>query len=179
VRSWNRFVDELLALHKQLTAQTPVTVSSKVGGYADNPDFYIEKDYRDAAGRLISRLQWEREHPDRLHTIEVYLYDPRGRVIRDYAGAYLPYYRHAPTQTLINFHTYHGKLHAFRSFDASGEMLYEHCEGEYAGRAVNLSLEFDDIVAMEGRPHTTLTSKPYLACFKGMPTAAGKYLQPQ
>jgi hypothetical protein len=179
VRTWNRFVDELLQLHKSLTEGRAVTVSRKSGGYATHPDFYIEEEYRDDKGRLISRVQWEKRHPDRVHVIEVYLHDRQGRVIRDYVGAYLPDYRNAPTQTLITLHGYNGKLHAFRTFDASGDLLYERCEGQYRGKPADIRLEFDDIYAMEGKPNTTLTSKPYLACFKGIQKTAGKYLQPQ
>ena len=179
VRTWNRFVDELLGLHKSLTAGKPMTVTRKPGGYATHPDFYIEEEYRDSDGRLISRVQWEKQHPDTVHVIEVYLHDKKGRVIRDYVGAYLPDYRNAPTQTLISLHGYNGRLHAFRTFDASGDLLFERCEGKYAGKPVDIRLEFDDIYAMEGEPNTTLTSKPYLACFKGIQKTAGKYLQPQ
>lgn len=179
VRTWNRFVDNLLALHKRLTHEAGVKVTRKPGGYATDPDFYIEEEFRDKSGRLISRVQWEKQHPDRIHVIEVYLYDKQGRVIRDFAGAYLPHYRNAPTQTLISLHAYNGKLHAFRTFDASNDLLFERCEGTYAGKSVDIRLEFDDIYMMEGQPNTTLTSKPYLACFKGIPKTAGKYLQPQ
>lgn len=179
VRTWNQFVNNLLVLHRRLTSETPVRVTRKPGGYATDPDFYIEEEFRTPDGRLISRVQWEKQRPDTVHVIEVYLYDRQGRVIRDYAGAYLPHYRNAPTQTLISLHGYNGKLHAFRTFDASGDLLFERCEGHYAGKPVNIRLEFDDIYMMEGKPNTTLTSKPYLACFKGVPKTAGKYLQPQ
>lgn len=179
VRTWNKFVDDLLALHKRIIAETPHSMTSKVGGYANFPRFYVEKEYRDKAGHLLSRVQWEREHPDTLHVIEVNRYDAKGRVVRDYAGAYLPVYHNAPVQTLVSLHGYNGKLHAFRTFDASGDMLYERCQGRYKGKSVDINLDFDDVYVMEGKPDTVLTSKAYRACFHDVAKTAGDYVHPQ
>lgn len=179
VQTWNQFVAKILALHEKKIEKQQVSKTSKPGGYASQPDFYIEEEFRDAQGRLLSRLQWERETPTNLHAIELYIYDQQGRVIRDYAGAYLPHYRNAPTQTLISMHSYNGQLHAFRTFDASADFMFERCSGRYQGEEVYISLDFDDKEELEGRPNTVMTSESYRACFKGLSKTAGNYLRPQ
>lgn len=178
VQVWNGFVEDILALHRQRISSLDVQKISKPGGYASLPDFYTEEEFRDPSGQLIARLQWERKSPDILHAIELFIRDAEGRVIRDYAGAYLPHYRNAPTQTLISLHTYNGELHAFRTFDASAEFLYEQCSGHHQGKDVTISLDIDEKEALEGQANTVLTSKVYKACFKGLPQTAGDYLRP-
>lgn len=175
VRTWNTFADECLALQKQQLAQTQVREKTRIGGYAHQPQFYIEHTYYDAkTGVLLSRMQWEREHPDRMHTCEVYIYDDQGRVVRDFAAAYLPQGRNAPVQTLINLHEYNGDLHAFRQFDASGDRIYEYCEGTWHDKPVQLRIFEDDLYGT-----SDVTSTPvYSACFKGLPMKAGEYLDP-
>ncbi|MDH5183654.1 MAG: hypothetical protein OEX12_07140 [Gammaproteobacteria bacterium] len=179
IQIWNQFVTDILTLHEQMIVAQDIGKTSKPGGYASQPDFYIEEEYRDAQGRLLSRLQWERETPANLHAIELYIYDQRGRIIRDYAGAYLPNYRNAPTQTLLSLHNYSDQLHAFRTFDASADFLFERCSGRYLGKEVFISLDIDEKEALEGRTNTVMTSKAYAACFKGLAQTAGNFLQPQ
>lgn len=179
VQTWNRFVADILALHERKIIGQEVNKTSKVGGYASQADFYTEQEFRDKQGRLLSRLQWEKASPEKLHAIEHFIYDQQGRVIRDYAGAYLPHYRNAPTQTLLSLHSYNGQLHAFRSFDASAEFTFERCSGHYKGKEVSISLDIDEKEALEGNPNTVMTSKAYAACFKGLAQTAGNYLQPQ
>jgi len=179
VQVWNGFVSDILALHQQKLAVQELKKTSKIGGYASQPDFYTEEEYRDAEGRLLSRLQWERKSPNTLHAIEMFIYDSKGRVIRDYTGAYLPHYRNAPTQTLISLHSYNGRLHAFRTFNASAEFIYEQCNGQYQGNEVSISLDIDEKEALEGQPGTVLNSKTYAECFKGMSQTVGTYLRPQ
>lgn len=183
VRDWNAFAENLLKLHRRRIAGREVEVKQSVGGYAGDPDFYRQVEYYDkASGRLISRLQWERENPEALHTAEVYIYDDRGRVIRDYAVAYLPRYRNAPSQTLIFVHQYNDGLHAFRSFDASGELIFERCEGTYHGRPVSLMLDVDEIdeAAYEKRRFNRgiMTTEDYRLCFDGLDETADLYLVP-
>lgn len=179
VQVWNGFVADILTLHQQKLVEQGMNKTTKVGGYASLPDFYTEEEYRDSEGRLVSRLQWERKTPQNLHAIELFIHDSKGRVIRDYAGAYLPHYRNAPTQTLLSLHSYNGSLHAFRTFDASADFLYEQCNGQYQGKAVAISLDIDEKEALEGQPGTILNSKAYAACFNGMSQTAGDYLRPQ
>ncbi len=184
VRTWNAFAANLLELHRRQIAGREVEVKHSVGGYAGDPHFYRQVEYYDkASGRLISRLQWERENPEALHAAEVYLYDDRGRVIRDYAVAYLPRYRNAPSQTLIFLHAYHGGLHAFRSFDASGELLFERCEGNWQGREVSLMLDADEIeeAAYEKRQFNRgpMATEDYRRCFGKVEHTAEAYLVPR
>ena len=180
VQRWNRFADKLLELHKSILSRHKVRTTKSSGGYYRLPDFYKDIHYYDAkTGRLLSHVQWETKHPDRVHFMEVYNYDDKGRVIRDYGAAYLTEGRNAPVQTLINFHAYHGDLHAFRQFDASNNRIFEHCEGKYKGKKVDISLSEMDILDLEDQPKGLLTSPLYKKCFAGLPHTAGKYLTPQ
>lgn len=177
IRRWNKFAMDILKLHKKLTTGKHLTVKTRIGGYADDKDFYLEERYFDH-GRLVSQVQWEKENPSRLHSIEVYLYDKKGRVTRDFIAAYLPHYRNAPSQTLISFHHYNGDLHAFRSFDASGDRILERCNGKNAqGEVVNILLDEDDLYnELDG----LMLSADYKRCFSGLKQDhLGKYLIPQ
>lgn len=174
--TWDAFAKNVLALHKKLISQTKVVKKTKTGGYAHAPEFYQEESYYDASShKLISKVQWEKANPSVLHTIEVYLYDDQGRVTRDFAAAYLPDYHKAPTQTLISLHAYHGDLHAFRTFDASGYTISEGCRGQFQGKEVDLILDEGEIE--DGAPE--MKTPEYQVCFKGLQKKAGKYLTPQ
>jgi hypothetical protein len=174
--TWDAFAKNVLALHRKLISKVPVIKKTKSGGYAHRPDFYIENSYFNAkTHRLISQVQWEKAHPETLHTIEVYLYDERGRVTRDFSAAYLPDYHSAPTQTLISLHNYNGGLHAFRTFDASGYRIDEGCRGKYQGKVVAIILDEDEIA--DGAP--VMQTPEYKTCFAGLQEKAGKYLIPQ
>ena len=177
VRVWNKFANDSLSLHKKLTKGKKLEVKTRVGSYANVKDFYIEHRYFDN-GKLISQLQWEKENPKTLHTIEVYVHDKQGRVIRDFMAAYLPFYHNAPTQTLISIHHYNNNLHAFRSFDASGDTVLERCEGkDNKGQSVNLLLDEDDLF---NDPDEIIGSKEYNNCFEGFKqNKLGKYIIPQ
>ena len=106
------------------------------------------------------------------------MHDDQGRVVRDYAAAYLPEGRNAPIQTLINLHAYNGGLHAFRQFDASGSRIYEFCEGNHGGEPVRLQLFEEDLVGTSEAAERILASPVYSACFEGLPAQAGRYLDP-
>ncbi len=178
VRTWNAFARNLEALHRRLTDADGIEVRTSLGGYAGRPHFYRQKEYyRD--GRLVSRVQWETAHPENLHTIEVYIRDGQGRVIRDYAAAFLPDYRNAPVQTLITLHRYNGDLHAFRTFDASGYRIVERCDGRFDGHEVTLLLDEDEIDEAIGDPKGIMATPEYRACFGDLAQKAGKYLTPQ
>lgn len=174
--TWQAFAKNTVALHRKLISEVPVEKLTKHGGYADLPDFYIENSYINAkTHKLISKVQWEKSNPTQLHTIEVYLYDDKGRVTRDFTAAYLPNYHKAPTQTLISLHNYKGDLHAFRTFDASGYRIDEGCRGQYQGKDVEIILDEDEIA--DGSPE--MQTPEYKACFGGLQKTAGKYLIPQ
>jgi len=175
-QAWTVFANNTLALHRKLISKFKVQKKTRVGGYANMPEFYIENAYYDASThKLISQVQWEKANPNLLHTIQVNVYDDAGRVARDYAVAYLPDYHRSPTQTLISLHNYNGQLHAFRTFDASGFRIVEGCRGEYQGKKVELLFDEDEIA--DGVPE--MKTPLYKACFGGLQLKAGKYLIPQ
>lgn len=181
VKLKNQFVDAMYALHKKLVASHEVITSEKIGGYVGNPEFYREVTYRDKkTGKMFSRIQWEKDNPETIHVIELFFRDPQGRVIRDYTAAFLPGYRNAPVQTLLALHGYNDALHAFRSFDATGEAVFERCEGTYQGEKVNLNFEDYEIEDMRRQPDKgDMVTPVYQACFKGVALVAGKYVEPQ
>ena len=176
-RVWNKFAADSLALHKKLTEGKNFKVKKSIGSYANVKDFYTEYQYIDN-GKLISQVQWEKDAPSVLHTIEVFVRDAKGRVLRDYMAAYLPFYHNAPTQTLISFHHYAGNLHAFRSFDATGDKILERCTGtDVKGQEVNFLLDEDDLY---NDPDEIIGSKEYNNCFAGLKQdKLGKYIVPQ
>jgi len=177
VRVWNKFMDDSLALHKKITSGSDVEIKKSIGGYARIKNFYTEYRYY-KNDRLISQVQWEKDNPEQIHTIEVFLYDDKGRVVRDFMAAYLPYYHNAPTQTLITFHHYSGDLHAFRSFDASGDTTLERCVGKSEkGQTINMILDEDDFFNEED---DTMETLEYQECFAGLKqNKLGKYIVPQ
>lgn len=177
VRVWNKFADDSLKLHKKLTDGKKLEVKTSIGSYANVKDFYIEHRYFDK-GRLISQVQWEKDDPSTLHTIEVFMHDKNGRVVRDFMAAYLPFYHNAPTQTLISIHHYNNELHAFRSFDASGDIVLERCMGKGdKGQLVNILLDEDDLYNDDDN---IMASADYKECFAGFKqNKLGKYIIPQ
>lgn len=177
LRAWNGFVEDLRALHMRRVAEHEVLKAESLGGYQLYPDFYREVNYTDKkTGQVLSQVQWERVHPDRIHNIELYFYDAEGRRVRDYAAMYLPWARNSPIQTLITFYDYQPTLTAFRKFDASGRRVYENCEGTYRGEAVDLDLDEYD---MAREDTGAMQSAVYRACFAALPQTAGKFLTPQ
>lgn len=177
VQVWNGFAEQTLQLHNRLLDQFPLTRKTTTGGYAHLPEFYRQESYFHQ-GDLISRVQWEIETGD-LHVIEVFIRDEQGRVVRDYTAAYLPEYHNAPTQTLVSLHAYNDDLHAFRSFDASGELVVERCTGMLDGDEVNILQDLDQIFQAAELDDALRQTREYRRCFEGLPKEAGKYLQPQ
>ena len=117
IRKWNGFARDALALHSELVKKHDHDIKKTVGGYAGNKNFYIQEQYiSKKTGKMTSQVQWEKANPEVMHSVEVYVQDDKGKVMRDYMAAYLPGYHNAPVQTLISFHQYSGKLHGFRSF---------------------------------------------------------------
>lgn len=173
---WNKFANDTLSLHKKLKKNKKLDVKSSKGSYANQKDFYLEQRYYEN-GHLISQLQWEKDQPTRLHTIEVYVRDKKNRVVRDFMAAYLPHYRNAPSQTLVSFHYYNRALHAFRSFDASGSIVLERCEGkDKHGKEIHILLDEDEL---ENDPDNLIGSKVYKNCFSGLKQKKlGKYIIP-
>jgi len=180
VQQWNKFAKICLQAHKRRVSTNQVTTSERKGGYRGRPNFYNEITYKDAnTGKMISRIQWETESPDDVHVIELFDYDNSGRVIRDYTAAYLPGPRNAPVQTLAAFHAYNGDLHAFRSFDATGEAVFESCSGNLNGESVDISLEDYQIEDVRKGIEKLGSTPEYQTCFKGLPLKPGEKLYPQ
>lgn len=181
IRTWNAFAQNVLKLHKKLIKDKAVRVVKHQGGYATVKDWHFQEErYFDKANnQLISQIQWDSGKDGQLHTIEVYVRDKQGKVIRDYIAAFLPFYHNAPVQTLISLHRYHKGLHAFRTFDASGYRIDERCDGRYQGKPVELLLDEDEIADMQYDKDSVMQSATYKACFGDLQTAAGIYLQPQ
>ena len=180
VKTWNGFAKSVLELHGKLASDLSLRKEVKSGGYDNDPDFYIEESFYDkGSDKLVSRICWEKNNPDKLHTIEVNVFDSNGRVVRDYSAAYLPDYRNAPVQTLINLHYYNGDLHSFRQYDAGGDLIYESCEGTYQGKVVQMRLFEDDLFAKGDDEDQVMKSEAYRACFGGHSKRVGSYIQPQ
>jgi tetratricopeptide (TPR) repeat protein len=173
IRTWNKFTDSLYKIHQQQLKQFDIQSTSVTGGYPTNKNYYIETRYFDKKSkRLLSTIQWEKENKNNIHTIEIYKYNNQGQVIRDYLSAYLPKYRNAPIQTLINIHYYNDKLHSYRQFDASGYLIYEQCEGQFFNEKILLSIDEDEF------NDDIIDSEEYLACFNKASSNIGKYLNP-
>jgi len=180
VQVWNGFANSILELHGEINSKHSLRKEVTSGGYAHDPNFFIEESYYSKdSGKLVSRICWERDNPDQLHTIEVKVLDKQGRVVRDYSAAYLPDYRNAPVQTLVNLHYYNGDLHSFRQYDAGGDLIYESCEGSYQGKEVQIRLDEDDMFGSADDEDQTTKTSAYKACFKGHSKRAGIYINPQ
>jgi hypothetical protein len=180
VLKWNEFAAACKEAHEKIIETNDIVQSEKSGGYPRNPDFYREVTYTDKkTGLVYSRVKWEKDDPKNEHVMELFYYDDKGRVKRDYTTAFLPGFRNAPVQTLIALHAYNKDLHAFRSFDADGVALYEHCEGTFKGENIDISYEDDEIDTMRLKPKKGEMAKPiYKACFDEIPLTVGKYIKP-
>jgi tetratricopeptide (TPR) repeat protein len=177
VRAWNRFADRLYTIHKILMEQHEVRTETEHGGYAEQPDFYTETRYYDKkTNQLLSRIQRVNHNPTLIHLIEVNIYNRNGRLVRDYMAAYLPMHRNAPIQALVNLHGYHDQLHAFRQFDASGEYIYEQCQGKFNGKPVMLSLEDYEFSEGPYQLEKVMQSTEYRTCFGMLPSSADEYV---
>jgi len=182
VRVWNTFVEDLYQLHLSQIQQSKenLRTEEEIGGYPGNEEFFNEtRYYNSVSGKLLSRIQREVKNNSNIHLIEVFVYDSQDRVKLDYLGVYLPEFRNAPIQTLINIHHYNDKLHAFRQFDASGARIYEQCKGSLFNDKVFISLDEDEMNNLNGVMQTESESNQYLSCFEFIPKTVGKYLQPQ
>lgn len=178
VLRWNRFADAVYAMHVRALAGRTIRQEAsdgRYGGVLGKKHRYRDIEYVDASsGRLLSRIRWDDHGTQKTwHVAEVYVHDREGRIERDYVAMYLPWARNAPIRTYISLHNHHNGLHAFRQFDASGELLYEQCRGKLDGKDVDLSLEPYRITD----PLTRTTA--YRACFSGLPASAGEDLMPR
>ncbi|MDH5518540.1 MAG: hypothetical protein OEY36_12100 [Gammaproteobacteria bacterium] len=168
INKWNQFVDDLMTLSQHLTSKSEHSEKKRSGSYSNLPDFYHETKYIHSDSETVTSIvQMETENPENVHSIQVYLRDKNGRVMKDFSGSYLTTHHNAPIQTLITLHYYNDELHAFRVFDASHERLYEICRGKLDGKQVNIDID-DDYgelsEALEDK-QGIMSSAEYKACF--------------
>lgn len=180
VAQWNGFADKLYQFHQRQLQGRETKRAERLGGYHELPNFYREVSFYDAkTEQLLSRVQWESQQPEVIHQIEVFVYDNQGRVVRDYLARYLPVYRNAPRQTLINLHHYDKDVHGFRQFDASDNRIYEKCSARRSGTKVLIELNEDEIERAEANNGELTKSGTYRRCFGNLQKTAGIYLAPQ
>jgi len=179
VNTWNQFTERLYILHQHQITQHETFQKESKGGYMGNNDFYREVKYFDKkSGRLLSKVLWEIDNPEQIHEIEVFVYDGNGKLKRDYLAAFLPGHRNAPVLTLINFHHQNDELKSFRQFDASGEKIYERCEGKFFNKPLIISLEDVDFAGYDDESVKIMESEEYLACFERTMPVLGNYVNP-
>lgn len=179
VDSWNLFAQRLYILHQHQIVQRQILQKESKGGYSGGKNFYREVKYIDKKTKtLLSRILWEIDNPKQIHEIEVFVYDKNGKLKRDYLAAFFPEQRNAPIQTLINFHYQNDELKSFRQFDASGDKIYELCEGKFFGEPMTISLDDNDFAVSSIETVRTMESQEYLACFNNTISVLGDYLNP-
>jgi hypothetical protein len=153
------------ALHEQQVAQRAIRTEKKNGSYegaAAARYRYVDTRYFDpASGSLLSRVRRDAAKPEVVHIVETNVYE-NGKLVRDFGSISLPWAPLHPVRTFINLHHYNSGLHSFRQYDFSGQVEYEFCEGELAGKPVNISLDGTDINA------TNIATAAYKVCFDGM-----------
>jgi len=175
VKRLNAFVDELLSVHRYRLKTRKINKIERVGGYARMPDHYRDIEYRDAEnGRLLSRIRWENKKSGDPEMIEVYFHDKQGRVSVDYMAIFLPGYRNAPFQALINVHAHDDALSAFRQFDPFGDTLFERCQGDHFGAKIDFWLDELDIPPSPDQA----PNEVYVSCFGFLPKSVDKYVSP-
>jgi hypothetical protein len=164
------------ALHEQQIAKYKIRTEERTGEYkgvaADGYRYRITSYYDAATGRLLSRVQRDADRPDAIHSVEVNIYDDKGRVIRDYLSIAPPWRPDWPSDAYVNLHNYNGGLHSWRQFELDGRVSYEFCEGELDGEPVKISLDWTDI------DEKGTSSPAYHACFDGMNNDWQSYITP-
>lgn len=183
VTAWNRFAEGVYQLHHNQLQGRKIEQAEEFGGYRGLPRFYRQVTYRDAdSKRVLSRIQWEREQSDRIHSIEVYVYSAEGRLLRDYMAWYLPHRRNAPRATAINLYHYDDGVRGWRQFDASNERTYEKCSEWRDGREQRTLIELseDKLVEALAEPgKSVVASALYQRCFASLADTADRYLEPK
>lgn len=177
---WDRFAKDLYTLHKKRISGKTIEIKERMGHYFRQPNFYKEQSYYDKkSGELLSLIQWEAKNPDNIHVIQVFFYDKKGRPHYDYAASYRTGDHDDPASTEISLFDYPRGLRVFRQFNASNEIIYEHCEGKWKGNPVDIKLDVVDLEEFRDEPKTVMTSPQYQACFGRLPKTASKYLPPE
>ncbi len=179
VNRWNTFADELYQLHQFHLQKISARTEKEMGGYPGNKNFFEEtRYYHPESGVLLSRIQREVANSHNIHLIEVFVYDDDNHIKVDYLAAFLPRFRNAPIQTLINVHRYNDLLHSFRQFDASGALINEQCEGRILNKNFFITLDEDEIINRDTDMTDENEKNYYHRCFEFLPKQAGRYLRP-
>ena len=168
------------ALHERLiaeaTSKSTVKIEEEEGNYegaaAARYRYRDTRYYDTQSGQLLSRVRRDAAAPELIHIVEVNVYE-NGRLTRDFASVSLPWAPLQPVRTFINLHLYNGKLHSFRQYDLSGQVNYESCGGELAGKPVRIALDASDLNA------SSTGTPAYKACFDGMSRDWARYKTPQ
>ena len=176
VTQWNNFIQNIYQFHLNQINKKDIKTTKRSGSYHRLPDFFQEIKYYDASNNiLLSRIEWETDNPDKIHSIEVFVRDKNNRIIREYSASFLPKYRNAPYQTLINLHHYEKSLHSYRQFDASDNLIYEVCTAQNSNKKI---YEHDDYEIPDNLKSGTASEKAYKNCFQQIPRTAGLYINP-
>lgn len=179
-QQWNRFADDLYALHKKQINGKSLEIKERLGGYFQQANFYKEQSFYDKkTGELLSLIQWEKRRPKNIHVIQVFFYDNKGRPHYDYAASFRTADHDDPATTEISLFDYPKGLRAFRQFNASNEITYEHCEGKWKGKPVDIRLDVVDLEEFRDEPNTIMTTPEYSACFGRLPKSVASYLPPK
>lgn len=164
------------ALHERQIAQHAIRAEEETGayeGFAAADYRYVDTRYYDAVtGQLLSHVRRDAAHPERIHVVEVNLYE-NGRLVRDFGSIALPWAPRRPERTMINLHHYNGGLHSFRQYDFFGQVGYEFCEGRFNGQAVHIALDGADI------NEANTATAAYKACFDGLREGWAEYRMPR
>jgi len=179
-KRWNRFVDDLYALHKKRIAGKSVEIKERMGGYFQKENFYKEQSFYDnKTGKLLSLIQWEKRKSKNIHVIQVFFYDNKGRPSHDYAASFRTGDHDDPSATEISLFDYPTGLQVFRQFNASNEIIFEHCEGKSKGKPVAIHLDVIDLEEFRDEPNTIMTTPAYKTCFGRLPESAASFLPPR
>ena len=177
---WNGFVDKLYILHRKRLSDDNYYTTERIGGYGgqtSNLEYYREVHYYDRKSRqLLSIVKWNETYPFGIHMIDVFYYDEKGRVAREYSATYLPSRHTSPSETLIILHYYKDNLHSFREFDASNIHIYEQCN-RIADDAALFALHYEDIPDSVSQLDKE-KQDDYRACFGHVAESAGIYIDP-
>ena len=176
VNKWNQFVRNIYQLHIKQTKNKEINTSKRLGGYYRQPDFFKEIKFTDKNSNiLISRIEWETRQPDKIHSIEVRVHDNNNKIIREYSASYLPDFRNAPYQTLINIHHYNDNIHSFRQYDASANLLYEVCR---SGDTNKKLFEHDDYEIPDNFKQGVGSQADYKKCFQQLALSSAQNKPP-
>jgi hypothetical protein len=164
------------ALHEQQIARHTVRTEETTGKYegvaAAGYRYRITSYYEAETGRLLSRIQRDANLPEAIHIAEVNVYDANGSLVRDFFSSAPPWRPIYPSHAYINLHHHNGRLHSFRQYELDGQVNYEFCEGELAGKPVRIALDMGNING------EAIVSPEYRACFDGMSRDWAQYSTP-